>query len=78
MFGFISLRKGKNFSGPTPEMAVIGEDGPNDTMVWNVADYEYCEMQANAGILERRGYTVLNSIFTWQYYLPPPPHEYNN
>lgn len=77
MFGFLSLMKNAHHGALVPEVAAIGEDGPNDTVAWNMADYDYCIMQYNAGVLQYRGYSIVNGITTHMFYLPLPPHTYS-
>lgn len=70
---FISLRKSKEVS---PTMWLIGTDTEDGGMYWEVATEEYCLLQYRAGVLQSRGYEVLNSIVMYKFYLPPPQHTY--
>lgn len=73
MWGFQSLMKSKDVC---PVMYTIGTDTDDGGMYWEVSTAEYCLMMEEAGVLENRGYTMLNGIMTWRYYLPPPQHTY--
>ena len=76
MLGFISIKRGKNGPPDLIDYAAIGEDNDDGGIDWHTADFTYCEDMANQGVLQRRGYTIVNDIITWMYYLPPPPHTY--
>lgn len=74
MFGLISIFQHGN-GNPLPESAIIGEDGDNG-IIWAVADMEYCQQLLSNGVLEYRGYMVVNDIVVHRYYLPAPNHSY--
>lgn len=57
-----------------PEKAMIGESLPNGDIVWNTADFDYCWTLLLGGVLEDRGYKMVNGIHYRLFYLPPPPH----
>lgn len=67
------------FTSKTPksgENALIGEQMPNNDIVWNIADFEYAWGMYEAGVLEDRGSITVNGIHYKRFYLPPPSIQY--
>lgn len=54
--------------------ALLGEDTPEGDIVWNTADYAWCEAMHKGGVLEHRGTRIVNGVHYSLFYLPPPPH----
>ena len=66
--------------GILPCKALIGTDGRFDPVTntneieWALADFDYAMEQFKHGVLESRGYEVIEGVIYMKFYLPPPPH----
>lgn len=64
-----------------PNRALIGTDGRFDPVTntneieWAIADFDYAIEQFKAGVLESRGYEVIDGVLYMKFYLPPPDHH---
>jgi hypothetical protein len=61
-----------------PNNAMIGEDAGNGDIVWSIVTWEYATYLYVQGVLEDRGYRVVNGIYYRLFYLPAPPHTHAN